>query len=313
MQTRLLLSVSALGLALASLPAHGASQLPGAAAASPRPPECRNRVSVSGSELWGRARVPELARFCDALARGYARLGRAPSDALIQADKAERALPGRAATWVLRGRAHFALGRFEPAWQAFVSARKLAPRSLDAPGALHDFARSALRTAHYAEALTAYRALVPRAALFDSETLQQRVHLEAAAQAMWTGPTGLGEALGYLSEARRAAGTPGLEDLVLGALALTLDRQGRQVEAEGVLREVGSGFDPGALAKSAHAPELPPGELLALSAMISGRRDPGRAQAEWSQFVASQPSSPWLAHARAKLAALSRGRAKGTH
>src|SRR5687767_7725658 len=113
MQTRLLLSVGALGLALLPGRAHGASQLSGAAAASPRPPECRAGARLTASELWSRARVPELTRYCDALARGYARLGRSPSDALAQADRAERALPARAATWVLKGRANYALGRFE--------------------------------------------------------------------------------------------------------------------------------------------------------------------------------------------------------
>ena len=310
MQTVRLSSVlTAATLLLAPALAH--ADLAGAAAASPRPAECRLGTPRTASELWSRARVPELGRFCDALARGYARLARSPRDALAQADKAERALPGRVATWVLRGRAQFALGNAAQAWPDLARAWKTSPRSLDAPGALHDLGRAALATGHYAEALAPYRALVPRAALLDSETVRQRIYVEAAVHAMWAGPAGLNEALGYVSEARGAVGTPGFETLVLAAQALILDRQGRKNEAEGVLREVRGAFDVAALARGVHAPHLPPGELLALSAIVVGRKEPGRAAAEWRELAAKHAASPWVAHARAKAGALAHGRGKG--
>jgi tetratricopeptide (TPR) repeat protein len=311
MQRALLWPVHA-AAALVLLPAAARADLAGAAAASPRPPECRLGTVRNGSELWGRARVPELARYCDALARGYARLARSPRDALAGADMAERALPGRAATWVLRGRASYALGNPAQAWQDLARAWKTAPRSLDAPGALHDLGRAALVTRHYPEALAAYRALVPRAVLLDSETLRQRIYVEAATHAMWTGPGGLNEALGYLSEARSTAGTPGFESVVLAAQAVTLDRQGRKKEAEGVLREVQGALDARELARTAQAPQLPPGELLALSAIAAERHEPTRAAAEWSELAEKHPDSPWAAHARAKSSALGRGRGKGS-
>lgn len=308
MRKALLLPLLAAALPLRSAAAR--ADLTGAAAASPRPAECRLGQPRAASELWSRARVPELGRFCDALAKGYARLSQAPRDALAQAEKAERALPGRAATSVLRGRASLALGDAAEAWEALGRAWKTAPRSLDAPGALHDLGRSALATGHYPEALAAYRALVPRAALLDSDTLRQRIYVEAAAHAMWAGPAGLNEALGYLSEARGTQGAPGFDNVVLAAHALTLDRQNRRKEAEGVLRELRGALDVQALARTVHAPRLPPGELLAFSAIVGERYEPARAASEWSELADTHPTSPWAAHARAKASALGRARGK---
>jgi hypothetical protein len=168
-----------------------------------------------------------------------------------------------------------------------------------------------MATGHHREGLAAYRALVPRVALLDEGTLRQRIYVEAAMLAMWLGPAGLNEALGYLGEARSRDLPVGQERSVLAALALALDRQGRRAEAEGVLREVGGALDVQELANGAHRLALPPGELLALSAIVVERRDPSRAASEWQQLVDAQPSSPWVAHAKARIAALSRGRAKG--
>lgn len=311
MRKALLLPAVVLATLAVGPEARARGDLAGAAAASPRPPECRLGPSRAASELWSRARVPELARFCDALARGYARLARSPRDALAQADEAERALPGRAATWVLRGRASFALGQFAASFRDLGRAWKASPHRLEAPGALHDLGRSALATGHLPEALAAYRALVPRTALLDSETRSLRIYVEAAALAAWTGPAGLNEALGYLGEARGLDGTPGFENLVLASLALTLDRQGRIKEAEGVLRELRGAFDVQQLAESGHALHLPPGELLALSAMVAERPGSVRTANEWSELADKHPNSPWAAHARAKAGAPQRARGKG--
>jgi tetratricopeptide (TPR) repeat protein len=311
MRNALLLPVVVMATMAVGPEARAGGDLAGAAAASPRPPECRLGSARAAPALWSRARVPELGRFCDALARGYARLARSPQDAAAQAEQAERALPGRAATWVLRGRASFALGQYAASFRDLGRAWKASPHSLDAPGALHDLGRSALVTGHHPEALAAYRALVPRTALLDSETLRQRIYVEAAALAMSTGALGLNEALGYLGEARSVAGTPGFENLVLASLALTLDRQGRKKEAEGVLRELRGTFDVQAFVKSGHAPHLPPGELIALSAIVGERPGSARTVSEWSELADKHPKSPWAAHARAKAGAPQRGPGKG--
>src|SRR4029079_16719493 len=82
------------------------SDLAGAAAASPRPLECMpQRVrGVSALTHWDRARRPAEAQYCDALARGYAVLPRAPASALASAEEAAKRLRGRPAPEVLKAR-----------------------------------------------------------------------------------------------------------------------------------------------------------------------------------------------------------------
>ena len=73
--------------------------------------------------------------------------------------------------------------------------------------------------------------------------------------------------------------------------------------------EVGGVLDVQELGNGPQRLTLPPGELLALSAIVAERREPARAASEWQQLVQSQPRSPWVAHAKTRVEALSRGRA----
>ena len=220
---------------------HGVA-LGSAAAASPRPAACRFEVTGPGPRpqtLGDRARTPGAGRYCAALARGYGRLAYDPSAALEAAQDAERAWAGQAATMVLRGRALLRLGRANEAYELLAGARRLARHSLDAPSGLHELARAAAITGHSSEARDAYRALVPQASLLASDAQRQQVFVEAASWVMGVGAAGLDEAIGYLAEARRKSVAPGYRAFVLGALALSLDRQGEIDQARGVAVEAG--------------------------------------------------------------------------
>jgi tetratricopeptide (TPR) repeat protein len=285
------------------------------AAASPRPAECRQTVrrdSVRADIFWERARLPRIRKYCDTLAWGYTRLGSAPAEALAAASRAERIQPGRAATLVLRARALFHSGRADAASATFDKALSVSARSLETPAALHDFARTALQTAHYPEALAAYRKLVARVGLFDSPLLKQRVYVEAAGLAMWSGPQGLDEAIAYLGEARRLDSGPGLDGFIVASLALALDRQGRPQEALGVLAEANGRFTSESISRNPQAPDLLPGELEALTAILLEEREPALARAAWLDFQKAQPNSRWTAHARAKVERLRSPQSRAT-
>src|SRR5688572_7156845 len=195
-----------------------------AAASSSRPLECTPRSVRRGDRVWKQAREPGVERYCDFLARGYARLRRDPKASLEAANAAEKALPGRAAPQILRARALLAAGQSADAWAAFGRAHTISRRSVDVPATLHDFAVAAVRTAHFDDAARAYRALVPRAGLLDDGVRRQRVFVEAASVVMGRGGESLDEAIGFLTEARRRGSTPGVSGFVLGTLALALDR-----------------------------------------------------------------------------------------
>jgi tetratricopeptide (TPR) repeat protein len=217
------------------------AELMAAADASPRPAMCMDRPvrGQAGRTLWDRARRPTEATFCDALARGYSQLWRAPERALGEAERAKKVLPKRAEPVVLAGRALMQMNRAKEAWAEFQRAETLSKRSLEEPSALHDVAAAAHASGHKSQALALFRRLVPRASLLSKGTERQRVYLEAALLVMAEGPENLNEATGYLVEARRFRGAPGLADVVTGALALALDRQGQTEEAHGVAAEAG--------------------------------------------------------------------------
>jgi tetratricopeptide (TPR) repeat protein len=289
------------------------------AAASPRPAECAGSVkstALVGSErtLWDRARRPRLSAYCDALARGYSTLARTPADALAAAQRADKALPGRAAARVLQARAEVALGRHAAAWSHFAEARKISRRSIESPGALHDYAIAALKTDHRDEAVRAYRALAPRAGLLGDGLERQRVYLEAAAAVMTLGEAGLNEAIGYLSEARRKGSRPGFGDYILAGLALALDRSGRGEEARGVAAEAGGAShlalvtaEPSAASALAPrmTPVLPAGEVHALVAILAERDEPELARERWQAFLdGGGTKGVWADHARRRLEAL---------
>src|SRR3954466_1162511 len=86
-----------------------------AAQASPRPRECRGATGSDG--VWLRLRGADAQRYCELLARGYARLGQTPKEAL-QAARAAEALAGPLpAVRVLAARADLRLGESPPHYQ----------------------------------------------------------------------------------------------------------------------------------------------------------------------------------------------------
>lgn len=313
-QLRVVLVVTSVSLAAAgqaAAPGELAADLTAASAASPRPRECAPDAGATRSQ-WDRARLPRARAFCDALARGYAELYRAPARAIAAAARAKELSPASAAPFVLEGRALVASGREREAWPAFLRARSLDGRSFAEPAALHDLALAALASSEHAEAVAAYRALVPRASMLADPRRRQRVYLEAAMTVTRADPSALDEALGYLGEARRLRGLPGLSDVVLGATALTLDRQGRHDEARGVAAEARG---PLGVVRLAGSPErervvwLPASELSAIAAMLSERAHPEVARKQWRAFLDSPDAStsPWLAHAKKKLESVGAG------
>jgi len=182
---------------------------------------------------------------------------------------------------------------------------------------MHDLAVAALLSGERGVALSTYRRLVPRASLLPDVHRRQRVLLEAALVVMGEGSAALDEALGYLGEARRQRGVPGLGSVVLGALALALDRQGRSEEARGVVAEAGAPLGTVTLASSPRAGKVvatAPGELHAIAALLVEQSHPETAKSEWEAYLASAAgrSGPWAQHARGRLDALGGARrAKG--
>jgi tetratricopeptide (TPR) repeat protein len=324
MRARAVAAVVGLAVLAAGAEARAGAPLAAAAGASPRPAECSPSAPRGGAErVWDRARSPGLASYCSALARGYARLRRTPEAALQAAAAASRILPNQVAPQVLEARALVALGRYPEAWQRFSGVRSRARRELEVPAALHDFAVAASATGHGAEALAAYRALVPRAGLLD-EARRLRVLVEASVTTMATGPQALDEAIGYLNEARRRSVHPGLEPLVLGALALALDRQGHTQQARGLLSETtlpdqllpseGEADKPLPAAKGflrSNVPLVPAAERDALAAILLERLNPEEAGERWKAFLSGPGGrGAWAEHARKKQAAVEAARAR---
>jgi tetratricopeptide (TPR) repeat protein len=293
------------------------ADLVAAARSGGRPEECGGAIH-SRAGRWERARYPGLGPYCDALAKGHALLRTAPDQALNEAATAENALPGRSGPLVLAGRAQVALGAYEDARERFARARAISKRSVEPPAVLHDLAVAELYTGHAAEALAAFRELVPRAELLGDERAELVVLVEACVVAMSQGEATLPEAIGYASEARRRTPLPGLGDAVQAALALALDRSGRVAEAAGVAAE-SSG--PWALeaerdrrAKSpltavGVVPMLPKPELDAMIAILAEKRDRDLALERWGSYLAAPEGAkgPFAAHATAHRAALLRG------
>jgi hypothetical protein len=308
------------GLLLAALALP--PEVPAAAAASPRPLMCRAQ-SQGQSSLWARARPTEVERFCGALARGHARLDRAPAEALELARAAIAMFPSETLGPLLEGRALLRLGRAGEAWQRLAPLVLASAPGLDDASSLHDVARAALLAENLDDAQRLYRLLMPRSVMLGSDELRRAATIEAAALALARGPADLEEALGYLGEAR-ASPAAGERDLVLGLLALTLDRAGRREQARTVAREASGPYDlEGRLSRAERArvaaPELaaseaaespvsrgrallPEGELHAVIAVLAEGRDAGLRRAHLVAFLASAGGKgPWAEHARRAL------------
>jgi hypothetical protein len=151
-----------------------------------------------------------------------------------------------------------------------------------------------------------------------------RALVEASVITMGVGPQALDEAIGYLNEARRRSSHPGLEPLVLGALALALDRQGHAQQARGLLEEttlpeqlLPSESEKDKTAQPAkgflrdNVPLVPTGERDALAAILLERLSPEEARDRWKAFLAGPGGrGPWAEHARKKLSSLETTRGK---
>lgn len=298
--------------------------LSAAASASGRPPECMagsRRALARGPSVWEEARVPNLRRYCDLMARAQTKLATQPDVAKEAAIEADKALPGRPAPAVILGRAALALAALEEAARAFERARSLDPRSVEEPGAMHDLARVLAKTGKRDEALAVYRALVPRVDLLGTAERRVSVLLEAAHVSMTAEGAGtatlpadvgkkpprarLDEAVAYLREARQRPPTRLAGDVLL-SLSLVLDRKGDHEQADAAIAEAQrTGAKPraGAL-EYLSAPE----DAAALAALAAEGADRAAAQKGWEGYLAGPGGKgPWAAAARARLDLLKKG------
>lgn len=273
--------------------------------AAGRPAECGTDGNLRGTNIWERAKHPELRHYCDLLATGASKLvsPATAGEALREADEADGVMPDHAAPLVLKGRALAKLGRFAEAYTAFAEARRRDARSLDDSAALLAFARSSARSNHEAEAVTAFRALLPRAdGLSSSE--RAAAYVEAAMHTMNAGAGSLEDAIAMLRQARREA-TDALQPIATLALALALDRSGDRDEARAVLDDRARAAAR-TIARDATLQSLlgPLGfESQALAAIGLESTDAAASHAAWQAFVSAAPASPWLDQARSHLGA----------
>jgi hypothetical protein len=266
------------------------------------------------SNVWERAKSPELRHYCDLVASAASKLAgtAAMAEAARQAAReADAVLPGHAAPRALEGRALAALGQFDGAYTALAEARTRDPRVLDDPLALLAWARVAARTKHGKEAAEAYRALLPRASGLAGAD-RAAAATESGLVLMAGGPADLDSAAAALREALRGAQDE-TETVAVLALALALDRLGDADESRALLADRSHGDPRPALAvqRAKDLASVAPAELPALVAMALERIDVPAAREAWEDYAARAPDGPWAAHARAHALALRSGRAAG--
>lgn len=320
--------VGLLGTTTAGSPGGSGNSLLASAAASGRPRECAStarRGLSRGPSVWEVARVPNLQRYCDLVARAHAQLATTPDAAKESAELAEETLPGRASPAVILARASLALGSVDDAAKSFAVARAIDPRSLEDPSTMHDFARVLVKTGKISDAITVYRALVPRVDLLATADKRISVLLEAAHVSMTAegrekssaadrpsadkpAERRLDEAAAYLREARQRPATQFTGDVLL-SLVLALDRAGDRELAEAALA------DAHRLTAKTRAGVLDylaaPEDKLALEALSLESSDRGAATRSWEAFLAGPGGKgPWAAAARARLDALKKGGGK---
>jgi tetratricopeptide (TPR) repeat protein len=278
--------------------------------ASGRPPECGEPGGRS-TNVWERAKSPELRRYCDLVASASSKLAGMTAmaqEALDAAREADRIVPGRAAPRVLEGRALVALEKFPEALSALEEGRSRDAGALEDPLALLAWARALARTGHGEKAADAYRSLLPRATALPSAD-RAAAEIEAGLVSMAIGPARLDEAAAALRGALREAQNEAHAVAVL-ALALALDRRGDALEGRALLGERARG-DPRDAVGSARAMALlavAPAEGHALMALALESAESAGARSEWQAVVAAAPNGPWAAHARGHLSALGAGK-----
>ena len=248
-----------------------------AAQSSPRPRECRATANgVDG--LWRRLRGSDAERYCELLARGFARLVETPNQALSAARAAEALAGQTPAVRVLIGRASWRLGQPRLAYEQFLAAEASGAAWFADPKALHDYARAASLVGQSASALRLFRLLASRVALLDDARERTLAQIEAAAHVLADGPGGADEALGYLAHARQQPlGLLGLIDALRG---LALEQSGRPDPQRGA-RAWGSLALP-AFNFTESVPLLPAGQPDTLRALQSRQAEPvksGRGRA----------------------------------
>jgi tetratricopeptide (TPR) repeat protein len=277
---------------------------------SGRPPECALESGSGTANVWERAKSPELRRYCDLVASAASKLAGTAvmtEAALAAAREADTVLPGHAAPKVLEGRALAALGKVDEALAALREGKARDRWGLDDPLALLAWGRVLARSGRNAEALEAYRALLPRTATL-STAERASAAVEGGLVAMASGPSGLDDAVAALREALREGQDDALSVAVL-ALALALDRRGDAGAAKALLADRAHG-DPRTALESARAKEIlatAPAETAALWALALESSDVPGARDGWQQYlaaVAPAASRPWEGHARAHLSAL---------
>lgn len=281
--------------------------------AGARPAECGALDAGKASNVWERAKAPELRSYCDLLASGAAKLagGQNAQAVLPIADEADKKVPGRLAPSVLRGRAYEKLRRWDDAFATLSAVRAKDPSAVEDAFALLAFARAAVRTNHPTEAAEAYRALLPRAvALSPSE--RASAYVEAGFAAMARGPSGIDEAVAIFRQARKDAQDLAQTVAWLG-LALALDRGGNREEAKAVLGERAK-FDPRPPLADARARDVLASpfaaESDALSALALEASDPAAAREAYKRYADAAGQGPWAEHARGAEAALGGGKRK---
>ena len=290
-------------LAMALIFAQVAAGAGGGGWSSARPPECGSLDGGRASNVWERAKAPELRRYCDLLASGASKL--ASSAAMVRevlsiADDAERAMPGRAGPGVLRGRALLRLGRADDALAAFRDAKAKDERALDDPASLLSWARALGRTGNDAEAAEAYRALLPRVSTL-TVTDRGAAAVEAGLLALGRGQAGAEDAIAILRQARRDSQDV-TQALAVVLLALALDRAGERDEANAVLLERGRS-DPRPMLADARVKDILSTvslstEAYAIAAIALESSDGPAAREQWRKYLEASPKSPWLEHAR---------------
>lgn len=303
------------------------SSLAAAAAASGRPKECMSasrRSLNQGPSVWQRARVPTLQKYCDMLSRARAQLSSNPELSKTAALEADKALPGKAAPKVAIARAALHLGDLETAAKQFLAAKALDPRSVEDPSTMLDLARVLRKTGKRAEALTVYRALVPRIDLLSTTEGRVSVLLEAAHASMAAiggdseekAPVGkdrdaglksspFDEAIAYLREAKQRPPTLLANDVAL-ALVLALDRAGEREEADAALADA---HRTGARVRQSTLDYLSASEeKIALEALVQEGSDRAAAIKSWEAYLQTAAGKgPFAAATRARLDALKKG------
>ena len=299
----LALLVALLPLAQAAPPATAAPVY-----GSARPAECSLSDGIRAANAWERAKEPNLRRYCDLIASGTAKLVGPGSSVLVKevpqiADEADKLLPNRASSAVLKGRAFLRLGRPQDALAALVEARRRDERALDEPIALLAWARANARTGHLAEAAQAYRAALPRTSALSAQD-RSTAAFEAGLTVMAQGAAGIDDAIAMFRQARRDA-QDAMQVASVVALALALDRGGQREEAKAVAAErvrsdvKGLLEDPRVVLALGDAGAA--AERAALVAIASENVDggAGAAREAWRAYLEGPGGKgPWAEHAR---------------